>query len=211
MKVKKLNSVKVPKVLESYAQAKANNRSTKRKPLLVALSTYDIDDNARKCIESGPKNIRDLKDGLTFDAYEITEQAATSLHLLGFAAINFNKLDKVIVVEYAQTGTHHCDGKRLKFGIGARMVMKIKKNRWGGRAKLDNPYQVTASVIFGKASVQYSIVTFGITGPGTAKLINSGTLAEDTYGKFVSDISSLIVEAYQNEQQFTIVPQPMFL
>lgn len=75
----------------------------------------------------------------------------------------------------------------------------------------DTPYQATASVIFNWAAVQYSIMTFGITGPCVAGLVSTGMLAEDIYAKFINSISNLIVEVYKSKDYYIVTPQPLFL
>lgn len=206
--MKKAKSIKIPLTLIQYNQY-LQDKSDSEQGLISLSDNPTIDSKKLECIKKGPKNIHDLNDGLLFDAYEFTKEDKGKLGFLGFANINFNNFDKIIVVEYSQTGSYTCEGERLKFGVGARMLMKIKKTGFG--AKLDSPYQIAASVIYGKANVSFSVKTFGIVGPGVERLIKSGSLQEDTYTRFVNDIANLIVEAYQDNGKLTVTPQPLFL
>ncbi|WP_422105066.1 hypothetical protein [Winogradskyella sp.] len=86
-------------------------------------------------------------------------------------------------------------------------MMKITKS--DKKAKLNTPQQITASVIFGRAEVTYSLKTFGIVGPGISKLSKTGALTEDTYQAFIQEISNLIVEMYKENSSFIVTPQPL--
>ncbi|RIV47529.1 hypothetical protein [Flagellimonas pelagia] len=159
------------------------------------------------CWEDRPKSIEDLTDGVLIDAYSFEKGDEGKLGLLGFFGVELSKKQKVIVVEYSQEGTQRCDGENYKYGVGARLMMKVTKSK--RNAKLNTPQQITASAIFGRAEVTYSLKTFGITGPGVAGLSKSGGLSEDTYQEFLQDISNLIIEMYKDESQFIVDPKPL--
>lgn len=161
------------------------------------------------CLEKFPKGIRDLKDGVTVDIYSFKKGDESKLSLMGFFDISMSNHEKVTVVEYSQFGSIICNRKRLKFGIGCRLMMRIISRKRG--AKLNTPQQITASVIFGKAEVNYSMQTFGITGPGVGGLNQAGALTEDTYNKFITEVSNMIVKAYDEDSRYIINPQPLFL
>lgn len=171
----------------------------------------EIPNEFKQCIDSStsPKNIRDLKYGLTLDAYKFDKDDQAKLGFLGFGNVNIENKETIIVVEYKQTGTQLCNNYQLFYGIGARLMMHIKKTKRS--AKINTPQQISASVIFGKADVIFSVKTFGITGPGVARLVKSGTMTENTYTEFLNEISSLIVDAYSDTTKFIIAPQPLFL
>ena len=160
-----------------------------------------------ECWNVRPKTIRDLTDGVLIDAYSFDKGDEKKLGLFGFFNIELSDKQKVIIVEYSQEGTQYCDSKPIKYGIGARLMMKVNKSK--RNAKLNTPQQITASVIFGRAEVTYSLKTFGITGPGIGKLNKTGSLSEDTYQEFIQQISNLIVEMYKKESSFIVVPQPL--
>jgi hypothetical protein len=160
-----------------------------------------------ECWNNRPKTIRDLTDGVLIDAYSFEKGDEKKLGILGFFNVELTDKQKVIVVEYSQEGTQYCDNKPNKYGIGARLMMKVTKSK--RNAKLNTPQQITASVIFGRAEVTYSLRTFGITGSGIGKLNKTGSLSEDTYQEFIQEISNLIVEMYKKESSFIVVPQPL--
>ncbi|WP_276366240.1 hypothetical protein [Chryseolinea sp. H1M3-3] len=161
------------------------------------------------CLPTAPTRIQDLKDGVILDAYEFKRGDEAKLGFLGFLNVEIADDEKITVVEFSQTGSQVCNGNQLKYGIGARMMMRVRSKKRS--AKLNTPQQITASVIFGKAEVTYSLKTFGVSGPGVGNLVKLGTLTENTYQEFMQGISDLIVDAYNNNSAFVINPQPLFL
>jgi len=157
------------------------------------------------CWKNRPRTINDLTDGVLIDAYSFEKGGEITLGLLGFANVKLTNKQKVLVVEYSQEGTQYCTGNLYKYGIGARLMMKVIASK--RNAKLNTPQQITASVIFDRAEVTYSLQTFGITGPGVSKLNKSGTLSETTYQDFLQGISDLIVEMYKADSNLNVVPQ----
>jgi len=147
-----------------------------------------------QCANQGPKTIQDLKDGVIIDAYDFLDGDEKALGLLGFFNIDIKKHERVTIIEYVQKGSILCKNKKKSYGIGARLMMRVTSHK--RKAKLDTPQQITASVIFGQATVKFSMHTFGITGPGVANLNKVGSITENTYSSFVTGISSLLEEFY---------------
>jgi len=157
------------------------------------------------CILPTEVGIQDLKDGVIIDAYDFFDGDEKALSLLGFFNVDIKKQERITVIEYLQKGSLDCDGKVKKYGIGARLMMRVTSHK--KKARLDTPQQITASVIFGKATVKFSMHTFGITGPGVANLNRVGSITENTYSSFISGISDLLAEAYEGSNQYIIRPQ----
>lgn len=157
------------------------------------------------CMLSSPSGIKDLKDGVVIDAYDFFDGDEKALNVLGFFNVDIKKQERITVVEYLQKGSINCNGKIKKYGIGARLMMRVTSHK--RKAKLDTPQQITASVIFGQATVKFSMHTFGITGPGVANLNRVGSITENTYSSFISGISDLLVDAYEGSNQYIIYPQ----
>lgn len=176
---------------------------------LVVTESMDelTDSQMSNCIDNRPKTIRDLTDGVLIDAYSFEKGDESKLGLFGFANIKLTGKQKVLMIEYSQEGTQYCNDQARKYGVGARLMMKVTKSK--RNAKLETPQQITASVIFGMAEVTYSLKTFGITGPGVGRLNKTGTLSEDTYQQFIQEVSNLIVEMYKEDSEFIVVPQPL--
>lgn len=159
------------------------------------------------CASVVPQTIQELKDGVIIDAYDFVDGDEIALGILGFFHVDIKKHERVTVVEYLQKGSIYCNGERQKYGIGARLMMRVTTHK--RRAKLDTPQQITASVIFGHATVKFSMHTFGITGPGVAHLNRVGSITENTYSNFITGISDLLAKAYEGDNSFIIMPQPL--
>lgn len=163
--------------------------------------------NNSDCLDLRPRIIEELTDGVVIDAYDFVDGDEKALGLLGFFNVDIKKHERVTVIEYLQKGSLECKGETKKYGIGARLMMRVTSHK--RNARLDTPQQITASVIFGKATVRFSMHTFGITGPGVAHLNRAGSITENTYSSFIAGISDLLAEAYQGSQQYIIAPQPL--
>jgi hypothetical protein len=157
------------------------------------------------CEDHRPTGIHELKDGVLIDAYDFVDGDEKALNILGFFNVDIKKQERVTVVEYLQKGSTKCEGKVNKFAIGARLMMRVTSHK--KNAMLETPQQITASVIFGKATVKFSMHTFGITGPGVADLNRVGSITENTYSSFISGISDLLSKAYEGNNQYIILPQ----
>lgn len=159
----------------------------------------------QNCFGSRPTTIQDLQDGVVIDAYDFVDGDEKALGLLGFFNVDIKKHERITVIEYLQKGSSSCNGIIKNYGIGARLMMRVTSHK--RNARLDTPQQITASVIFGKATVRFSMHTFGITGPGVAHLNRVGSITENTYSSFISGISDLLAEAYEGSKQYIISPQ----
>lgn len=159
------------------------------------------------CQQMAPKSIQDLKDGVVIDAYDFFDGDEKALGLLGFFNVDIKKEERITVIEYLQKGSIACNNRTKKYGIGARLMMRVISHT--KKARLDTPQQITASVIFGQATVKFSMHTLGITGPGVAHLNMSGSITENTYSSFILSISELLKQAYEGTGQFIICPQPL--
>lgn len=159
------------------------------------------------CQQIAPKSIQDLKDGVVIDAYDFFDGDEKALGLFGFFNVDIKKQERVTVIEYLQKGSVICNNKTKQYGIGARLMMRVTSHT--RKARLDTPQQITASVIFGQATVKFSMHTLGITGPGVANLNMSGSVTENTYSSFISSISDLLKQAYEGTEQFIICPQSL--
>jgi hypothetical protein len=168
----------------------------------------EIPEEFRDCLALAPKGIRDLKDGVSIETYEFEKGNEAELGFLGFANLSISNKEKITVIEYMQYGSVLCKNKMLKYGVGCRLMLRIRKHKRG--AKLNTPQQITASVIFDKAEVSFSMRTFGITGKGVARLNQAGTFTENTYTNFMTEVSNLIVDIYSNDSDYIILPQPLF-
>ena len=154
-----------------------------------------------------PSSIRDLKDGVSLLSYDFHTGDEKKLGLMGFLNVDILKDSKITVLEFAQFGSSQCEGKNLPYGIGARLMLQVTKKKKS--AKLETPQQITASVIFEKAEVKYSMRTFGISGPKVSQLIRAGILSENTSNDFINSIADIVSNAYSPTSDYVITPQYM--
>jgi len=196
--IEKSNDLTDASYLASWKNSTAQIEHLKTLDLPYSFLTND-------CYENKPETIQDLTAGLSLRAYKFDRNNQASLSLFGFGNVNLGRKESVILLEFLQTGNHICESKVNKYGVGARMMMKIisKKNR----AKVNSAQQISASVTFGLAEVEFSMKTLGITGPGTATLVNQGAMTENTYSNFLKSVSNLIVDVYKAESSYFIDPQ----
>lgn len=173
----------------------------------AANEKFEIPSGYITCQSTAPKDIKGLLDGVSLQAYEYQKGDELSLAALGFANITFGKSEKVTVVEFSQTGSQMCSGEQLHYGVGARMMLRIRNMK--GNAKVNTPQQISASVTFGRAEVTYSMKTFGIVGPGVSNLVKNGDLTGDTYVEFLKSISELIISMYDPKSPYIVTPQPL--
>jgi hypothetical protein len=203
-----MKDIYIPSYLKNYAKLviEGMNPSNMTKYELGEFNEPNLDTPSEDKI---PKSIHELTEGLKFESYEFNTRNFANLSLLGFTTNGLEKNMKVIVTEYMQTCKVHYKGNNYIYGIGARMMMRISKSSF--RAKVDSPQQVTASVVFGRATVKYNLLTIGIVGPGTESLLRSGALTEDTYTNFILAVSKLIVDAYKDTSTYIITPQLLII
>ncbi len=177
--------------------------------MIAPLSSIKLSNELSKCLDKIPSDIHGLKDGMMFRFFELKVGQEAVLGALGFK-LNIGSVKKAMIVEIFQTGSHNCDEKIYNYGVGARFFLQVKSKKFG--AKLDSPQQITASVIFGKASVTYEWRTFGLTGAGIEPYIGgTGELNENSYNNFVHGMHKIFADAYKNDKKIIVFPQPILI
>ncbi len=160
------------------------------------------------CQATRPSSINDLTEGLRLRTHNFNRDNQIGLGLFGFGHVNIGKKEKVVLVEYLQTGKHFCKNETTRYGIGARMMMKITTK--SKQAKLNTPQQISASVTFGYCSVVYELDLVGISGEATSNFIKmGGNLDGDTYNEFIDSVTDIVSAAYNNEERYVIDPQKL--
>jgi len=192
-------------IITQLVQLLSNGGAVEALYLGVEKASYATASTAIACASMRPNGIEDLADGVVIDAYDFFDGDEKYLGILGFLNVDIKKQERVTVVEYLQKGSISCMGAIKRYGIGARLMMRVTSHN--RKARLDTPQQITASVIFGHATVKFSMRTFGITGPGVANLNQIGSITENTYSGFISGISDLLAKAYDRDQRYIIKPQ----
>lgn len=153
-----------------------------------------------------PATMRDLSGGMKQIYYQFTSDNSASLSLFGMANLKLGKKEVVVIVDFLQYKDLTCSGTSVRYGVGARLFLTIKKAQ-GGIKVTDLP-KLAAGVELGKASVTYSIEVIGLTGDKIrAALPSAGDFNVEAYGKVVSAIDKIRALASDGQAGVIIDPQ----
>lgn len=111
-----------------------------------------------------PQRMADLTGGIRQLFYQMTAQNNTSLNLFGVANISLGRKEMMVIVDFIQYKDTKCERKTVRYGVGTRLFLHVKKANLGGKTDYNNLEYLAANVQLGKATVEYSIQTVGITG-----------------------------------------------
>ncbi len=137
-----------------------------------------------------PATMRELSGGMKQIYYQFTSDNSASLSVFGMAGVKLGKKEVVVIVDFLQYKDLSCTGSSVRYGVGARLFLTIKKAQ-GGIKVTDLP-KLAAGVELGKASVTYSIEVIGLTGDKIrAALPSAGDFNVEAYGKVVSAIDKI--------------------
>lgn len=153
-----------------------------------------------------PKTLKDLNSGLKQLFYEMTSNNAANLSLFGMGNIDLSKKQKMVIVDYIQFKDLSCEEKPLRYGVGARLFLHIKKVKAGINVmKLP---ELAAAVETGKASVTYSIETVGVTGDKIQMVLpEAGDFNVGAYGKITNAVDEIRKLMRDNTEGVNITPQ----
>lgn len=153
-----------------------------------------------------PKTMRDLSGGMKKIFYQFTTKNSGSLGLFGIANLTLGKKEVMVVVDFMQYKDQKCSGESVRYGVGARLFLHIKKIQ-GGISITDLP-KLAAGVEYGKSSVTYSVEVIGLTGHKVrAALPNTGDFNVEAYGKVISAVDKIQMLANDGEDGVVIDPQ----
>ncbi len=157
-----------------------------------------------KC--AAPTNMRELSGGMEKLFYQFTSSNEANLSVFGMANAKLTKKEVVVVVDFIQFKDMNCTGEKVRYGVGARLFLNIKKTQ-GGIKVTDLP-KLAAGVELGRASVTYSIKVIGLTGDKVrAALPNTGDFNVEAYGKVMSAVDKIQMLASDNEEGVVVEPQ----
>ena len=160
----------------------------------------EIEPEIKKCQK--PQTVKELSGGMQKIFYMFNKDNAKNLSLFGgTAGTKLGKKESIVIVDFMQhKDLNDCDIP-TRYGVGVRLFLKIKKASRG--IDLNNLPQLAASVQLGKASVQYTLQTIGVTGDKINALIpRSATNSFDVEGyagviNAVDKIQSLIKDGVE--------------
>lgn len=153
-----------------------------------------------------PKKMTDLTSGLQKLFYKYTAKSNYNLSLMGYGGGALSKKEVLLIVDFVQFKDVDCSGETIRFGVGARLFLKIKDNK--SRIDITNLPKLAAAAEFGKAEVSYSISTLGIVGDKILDVLPTGSdFNVESYAKVVSAVDQIIRLAKDNSAGVQIDPQ----
>lgn len=111
-----------------------------------------------------PQSMADLTGGIKQLFYQMTSQNGGALSLFGMVNVSLGRKETMVIVDFIQYKDTKCEKENVRYGVGARLFLHVKKAHMGGKADYNNLEYLAANVQLGKATVEYSIQTVGITG-----------------------------------------------
>ena len=192
----------------------ACNNSEKSKDELAAVETaepivteekdyYKPDPNTACAI---PKSMRDLSSGMKKVFYQFTKNNEANLKLFGIGNGTLGKKEVMVIVDFMQYKDNNCNNTAIRYGVGARLFLHIKKLQSG--IKVTDLAKLAAGVEYGKAAVTYSIEVIGLTGEEIRKALPSaGDFNVEAYAKVISAVDKIQLLANDNQNGVFISPQ----
>jgi hypothetical protein len=155
---------------------------------------------------ASPKSMRELSGGMKKVFYQFTSKNAANLSLFGMGNLNLGKKEVMVIVDFMQYKDQSCSGSPVRYGVGARLFLHIKKLQGG--VQVTDLTKLAAGVELGKASITYSIEVIGLTGDKIrASLPATGDFDVEAYGKVISAVDKIQMLASDQEEGIVVDPQ----
>lgn len=155
---------------------------------------------------SVPSNMRELSSGMKKVFYQFTSNNSANLKLFGLTNANLGKKEVIVIVDFMQYKDNNCNNEKIRYGVGARLFLNIKKVQGG--INVTDLAKLAAGVEYGKAAVTYSIEVIGLTGDKIkSALPNSGDFNVEAYAKVISAVDKIQTLASDKEEGVYINPQ----
>lgn len=153
-----------------------------------------------------PENMADLTGGIRKYFYKFTAESSGNLDAFGYGGGSLENKETLLIVDFVQHKDIFCtDGKKRIFGVGARLFLKISKKK---RSVSFGLPKLAANVELGKAEVEYTISTIGITGDKVLDALPTGNEFDvENYAKIVNSVDNIIRLAKDNVDGINIEPQ----
>jgi hypothetical protein len=159
-----------------------------------------------KCESMKPKSVKELSGGMKKFFYQLTADNRASLSLFGGNSINLSKKELLVIVDFIQYKDLSCGGQKVRYGVGARLFLHIKKTSKG--LNVSDLATVAAGVQLNQATVTYSIETVGVTGRKvSAALPGTGDFNVEAYHKVIKAVDEVQKLTLDNEEGVVIDPQ----
>lgn len=153
-----------------------------------------------------PTSMRELSSGMKKVFYQFTSNNAANLKLFGIANASLGKKEVMVIVDFMQYKDNNCKETKIRYGVGARLFLNIKKAQGG--INVTDLAKLAAGVEYGKAAVTYSIEVIGLTGDKIrAALPSAGDFNVEAYAKVISAVDKIQMLASDKEDGVIINPQ----
>jgi hypothetical protein len=119
------------------------------------------------------ENLDVLTSSAEFVYHVLDEEMEGELAFLGFGNMTIERGEQVVIIQFFQRKVVNCEsGGEAQLGIGVQLALKVNKKFLKGGLDLARLAQLGE----GKNSlIQYSVKTFGITGPAVTAVIPTAT------------------------------------
>ena len=159
-----------------------------------------------KCAAAKPKTMKELSGGMKKLYYQLTKDNSASLNIFGAGNINLGKKELLVIVDFVQYKDTNCGGESLRYGVGARLFLHVKK--LGKGIKTNDLPHLAAGVQLGQASITYSIETIGITGSKISDVMpGTGNFDVEAYAKVTKAVDDIQRLARDGQEGVVIDPQ----
>lgn len=157
--------------------------------------------------ENAAANLAQLTSGVDFQYHLFESNMENEIANLGFGNMTFDRNEVLVVVEFFQRRIYRCSGvAEAHLGIGLLLAIKVPKNLLKKGIDLAR----LAALGEGRGSqIQYSLRTFGLTGPAITNMIpNTTHFNTDAYEDYLRLVN--VVRNLGNIRQNLIVcPEPL--
>ena len=184
---------------ELFSELKLDSTFVKTKGAIKNTPFSDICGNI-------PENMGDLTGGIKKYFYKFSAKSSANLDAFGYGGGSLENKETLLIVDFVQHKDVFCtDGKKRTFGVGARLFLKISKKK---RSVSFGLPKLAANVELGKAEVEYTISTIGLTGDKILDALPTGNEFDvENYAKIVNSIDSIIRLAKDSTDGVNIDPQ----
>lgn len=153
-----------------------------------------------------PTTVEALSSGMQKLFYHVTRQNGLSLKLFGMGSMQLGKRETMLIVDFIQYKDKRCEEDYIRFGVGARLFLHIKKVRRG--VSITELPQLAAAVEGGKAEVTFQIKTIGVTGDRVNEALpRAGKFDVEAYSEVTNAVDRIQALTRDNIDGVVIDPQ----
>lgn len=156
-----------------------------------------------------PASMGDLTSGIKKLFYMVTSNNDAGLKIFG-QGLSISKKEMLVVVDFVQYKDMNGCAEKVRYGVGARLRLHVKKANMGANFDFSNLKGLAAYCEIGKATVKYSIDVIGITGPKVLDALpraSDNNFDVDGYSQVMMAVDKIQNMAKDGIEGVTITPQ----